>query len=62
MDIQPVKVSFCDKLKQFFVSSSCCNDVHNETIVQVMPDIGESHKHHKHHKKRHNSSHTDIVG
>ena len=30
-----IRVSFCDKIKRLFVSSSCCNktEIHNETIV-----------------------------
>lgn len=30
-----VKVSFCEKIKNLFVSSSCCNktEIHNETII-----------------------------
>ena len=28
-----IKVSLCDKIKRLFVSSSCCNEIHNETII-----------------------------
>jgi hypothetical protein len=29
------KISLCEKIKNFFVSSSCCNKtvIHNETII-----------------------------
>lgn len=35
-----IKVSFCDKIKQLFVSSSCCNktEIHNETIIYKKND------------------------
>lgn len=28
-----IKISLCDKIKKLFVSSTCCNEIHNETII-----------------------------
>ena len=30
-----ISISFCEKIKNLFVSSSCCNktEIHNETII-----------------------------
>ena len=32
---QKVKISLCEKIKNLFISSSCCNntEIHNETII-----------------------------
>jgi hypothetical protein len=49
MSEQEINISFCEKIKRLFVSSSCCNktEIHNETIIikksntekQIVKDI-----------------------
>jgi len=37
MSEQEINISFCEKIRRLFVSSSCCNttttEIHNETII-----------------------------